>query len=46
MKDNVVGEKEYYKAIGLSGFDYKLFEKVGWGGSRGYIWVSTFEAYN
>ena len=27
VKDNVVGEKGEYKAIGLSGFDYKLFDK-------------------
>ena len=25
VKDNVVGEKEEYKAIGLYGFYYKLF---------------------
>ena len=27
VKDNIIKEKEYYKAIGLRGFDYKLFEE-------------------
>ena len=27
VKDHIVGEKEQYKAIGLGGFDYKLFKK-------------------
>ena len=27
MKDNIVEEKEDYNAIGLRGFDYKLFEE-------------------
>ena len=27
VKDNSIEEKEQYKAIGLCGFDYKLFEE-------------------
>ena len=27
MKDYIINEKEYYKAIGLRGFDYTLFEE-------------------
>ena len=27
MKDHIIDEKEDYKAIGLSGFYYKLFEE-------------------
>ena len=27
VKDNTIEEKEDYKAIGLNGFDYKLFEE-------------------
>ena len=46
MKDYVFGGEEYYKEIGLRRFDYKLFEKVRGGGSIGYTWVSTSEAYN
>ena len=26
MKDNIINYKEQYEAIGLRGFDYKLFE--------------------
>ena len=32
VKDNVIKEKEDYKAIGLCGFDYKLFEEEEGGG--------------
>ena len=34
VKDNIINEKEYYKAIGLCGFDYKLFEEEEGGGNR------------
>ena len=44
-KDNIIEEKKDYEAIGLCGFDYKLFEEEG-GGSRGIIQVSLFYAYN
>ena len=27
VKDHIIDEKEEYKYIGLSGFDYKLFEE-------------------
>ena len=27
VKDNIIMEREDYKGIGLSGFDYKLFEE-------------------
>ena len=27
MKEHIIDEKEQYKDIGLSGFDYKLFEE-------------------
>ena len=32
MKDNIIKEKEDYKAIGLRVFDYKLFEEEEVGG--------------
>ena len=32
VKDNIIKEKEYYKAIGLIGFDNKLFEEEEGGG--------------
>ena len=25
--DNIIEEKEYYRSIGICGFDYKLFEE-------------------
>ena len=31
VKDNIIEEKEDYKAVGLRGFDYKLFEKEEYG---------------
>ena len=31
VKDNIIEEKEQYEYIGLSGFNYTLFEK-DWGG--------------
>ena len=32
VKDHIIDEKEDYKDIGLSEFDYKLFEEEeGWG---------------
>ena len=42
VKYNIIKEKYQYNAIGLHGFEYKLFqeEESGWGGgSRGIIWV-------
>ena len=43
MKDNIIEEKEGYKAVGLRGFSYKLFgEEDGWGGSRGIRRASLF----
>ena len=48
VKDNITEEKEDYKAIGICGFDNKLFEEeegVGWGGGlRGIIQEPLFEA--
>ena len=32
VKDHIIGEKEDYKDIGLSGFDYKSFEEEEGGG--------------
>ena len=32
VKDNIANGKEYYKAIGICGFDYKLFEVEECGG--------------
>ena len=34
VKDHTIQEKEQYKAIGLCGFDYKLFEEEEGGGVR------------
>ena len=34
VKDHIIDEKEDYKQIGLSGFDYKLFEEEEGGGIR------------
>ena len=32
MKDHIIYEKEQYEAIGLRGFEDKLFEEEGGGG--------------
>ena len=34
VKDHIIDEKEDYKNIGLSGFDYKLFVEEEGGGTR------------
>ena len=34
MKDYIIDENEQYKAIGLRGFDYKLFEEEEGGVTR------------
>ena len=34
VKDHITDEKEQYEAIGLRGFDYKLFDEEGGGGTR------------
>ena len=34
VKDNITEENEDYKAIGIHGFDYKLFEEEEGGGVR------------
>ena len=34
VKDNIIKEKEYYKAIEICGFDYKLFEEEEGAGTR------------
>ena len=34
VKDHIIDEKEDYKHIGLSGFDYKSFEEEEGGGTR------------
>ena len=34
MKDHIIDEKGDYKDIGLSGYDYKLFEEEEGGGTR------------
>ena len=47
VEDNIVGKKDYHKAIGMYRFDDKLFEEDESGGvSRGHRWLSIFEAYN
>ena len=47
MKDNIIDEKEYYEAIGLNGFDYKLFEEEEGGGDLiGIRRVCLFYEYN
>ena len=46
VKVRIIDEKEYYKEIGLRGFDYKLFEEEEGGGNiKGIRWLSLFEAY-
>ena len=34
VNDNIINKKEEYKYIGLSGFDYKLFEEEEGVGTR------------
>ena len=34
VKDDIIEEKEDYEAIGLRGFDYKIFEEEKGGGVR------------
>ena len=34
MNDHIIDEKEQYEAIGIHGFDYRLFEKEECGGTR------------
>ena len=34
VKDHIINEKDQYEAIGLRGFDYKLFEEEEGGGTR------------
>ena len=34
VKDHIIDEKEDYKAFGIRGFDYKLFEEEEGGGTR------------
>ena len=34
VKDKIIKEEDKYKAIGISGFDYKLFEEEEGGGVR------------
>ena len=34
LNDHTIDEKEPYEAIGLCGFDYKLFEEEEGGGAR------------
>ena len=56
VKNNIIKEQEYYKYIGLRGFDYKLFEEEDGGGVRGYLnhiiqlwsggWVKQIEKMN
>ena len=47
MKDHVIEDKEYYKEIGLRGFDYSLFEeKKGGGETRGTRRVPISETYH
>ena len=38
VEDNIVWEMEECKSIGISGFDYKLFEEEGSGGVQGGIY--------
>ena len=37
VKDHIIDEKEYYKDIGLCGFDYKLFEEEEGGETREWL---------
>ena len=34
VKDNIIEEKEDYEAIGIRGFDYKLYEEEEVGGIK------------
>ena len=34
VKDHIINEKEHYEAIGLRGFDYKLFQEDEGGSVR------------
>ena len=34
VKDHIIDDKDQYKAIGLRGFDYKIFEEYEGGGTR------------
>ena len=42
VEDNIVYEMEECKFIGISGFDYKLFEEEGSGGVQGGIYVYPY----
>ena len=56
-KDNIIEEKKDYEAIGLCGFDYKLFEEEEGGGVQEglyrypyfmhiiKLWKGFFQAY-
>ena len=42
VKDHIIDKKEQYKAIGKSGFDYKLFEEEEGGGTREGLYGYTY----
>ena len=42
VKDHIIDEKEDYKNIGLSGFDYKLFVEEEGGGAREGLYGYTY----
>ena len=44
-KDNIIGEKEYCKDIGLRGFDYKLFKEEDSGGGREGLYGHPYLKY-
>ena len=39
VKDHIIDENEQYESIGLSGFDYKLFDKEGGRGNREELYM-------
>ena len=45
VKDNIIEEKEDYKAIGLRGFYYKLFEEEDSGGVQDGLYGYPFLKY-
>ena len=45
MTDHITDEKEQYKAIGIRGFDYKLFEEEETGETRERLYGYTYLKY-
>ena len=42
VKDHIIEENEQYEAIGLRGFDYKLFEEEECGGVREVLYFTCY----